>query len=71
MKKSVLLTSVFCIFIGLSLQADIPRPEHPKPQFKREAWMNLNGPWKFTFDQDLTGVVIYEDPDTAVFITGG
>ena len=24
-----------------------PRPEHPRPQFERDAWMNLNGPWTF------------------------
>jgi beta-galactosidase/beta-glucuronidase len=56
MKKTLILTLVFCLVTGASLQADIPRPEHPKPQFKREAWMNLNGPWKFAFDPELTGV---------------
>ena len=24
---------------------DIPRKRHPKPQFERAAWMNLNGTW--------------------------
>jgi hypothetical protein len=28
----------------------LPRPEHPRPIFKREPWINLNGPWRFTFD---------------------
>lgn len=28
----------------------IPRPEHPKPQFFRENWRNLNGEWEFEFD---------------------
>ncbi len=28
----------------------IPRPEYPRPQFVREAWKNLNGPWEFAFD---------------------
>ena len=23
----------------------VPRPEHPRPQFRRSAWINLNGPW--------------------------
>ena len=27
--------------------ADIARPEHPRPQFRRAAWFNLNGPWTF------------------------
>lgn len=28
----------------------IPRPEHPRPQFYRESWKNLNGYWDFDFD---------------------
>ena len=34
----------------------IPRPEHPRPQFVREAWMNLNGPWDFLFDFGNSGL---------------
>ena len=32
-----------------------PRPEHPKPQFKRESWQNLNGEWDFAFDFSKSG----------------
>jgi beta-galactosidase/beta-glucuronidase len=32
-----------------------PRPEYPRPQFAREAWVNLNGPWTFTFDAGKSG----------------
>lgn len=28
----------------------IPRPEHPRPQFLRDSWRNLNGTWDFDFD---------------------
>ena len=31
-------------------QKQIPRPEHPKPQFHRDTWLNLNGEWNFGFD---------------------
>jgi hypothetical protein len=32
----------------------IPLAEHPRPDFQREEWLNLNGPWDFQFDaQDL------------------
>lgn len=31
------------------------RPEHPNPQFYREAWENLNGEWEFSFDFGATG----------------
>ncbi len=34
----------------------IPRPEHPKPQFHRDTWLNLNGQWNFAFDFDVVGV---------------
>ena len=32
------------------------RLEHPKPQFMRENWMNLNGQWEFEFDFGNSGV---------------
>ena len=28
----------------------IPLPEHPRPDFERAAWVNLNGDWSFRFD---------------------
>jgi beta-galactosidase/beta-glucuronidase len=34
---------------------DIPRPEYPRPQFVRDSWLNLNGPWKFAFDFGMSG----------------
>lgn len=34
----------------------IPRPEHPRPQFVRENWMNLNGEWDFLFDFGNSGI---------------
>ena len=34
----------------------LPRPEYPQPQFQREEWMNLNGPWEFEFDDDNVGL---------------
>jgi len=36
--------------------AAIPRAEHPKPQFRRDAWMNLNGPWDFAMDPEGIGL---------------
>ena len=34
---------------------NLPRPEHPKPQFYRENWLNLNGKWAFEVDNNLCG----------------
>lgn len=33
-----------------------PRPEHPRPQFVREHWLNLNGVWEFEFDHADSGL---------------
>ena len=39
------------------------RCEHPKPQFQRDAWINLNGEWQFEIDRGNSGVArkLYED----------
>ena len=38
-----------------SAAAVIPLPEHPRPDFERADWVNLNGPWQFRFDKEDTG----------------
>lgn len=35
---------------------NIPRPEHPNPQFFRNSWLNLNGEWSFSIDNSKSGV---------------
>src|SRR2546427_10846257 len=30
--------------------AQIPLPEHPRPDFERAEWLNLNGRWRFALD---------------------
>ena len=35
--------------------ADVPRPEHPRPQLQRPTWMTLNGTWQFEIDQGDSG----------------
>ncbi len=39
------------------------RSEHPKPQFRRESWLNLNGEWQFEMDHGGSGKArkLYED----------
>ncbi len=34
----------------------IPLPEHPRPDFKRPQWINLNGTWEFKFDSNDIGI---------------
>jgi hypothetical protein len=33
----------------------LPRPEHPRPDLRRERWLSLNGPWRFACDPDADG----------------
>lgn len=33
-----------------------PLPEHPRPDFQRPNWVNLNGQWKFRFDPENSGL---------------
>ena len=33
----------------------VPRSEHPRPQFVREDWINLNGPWTCELDPGRSG----------------
>jgi beta-galactosidase/beta-glucuronidase len=38
------------------LASDVPRPEHPRPDFERKAWLNLNGEWQFAIDTQKSGL---------------
>src|SRR3712207_6938997 len=33
----------------------MPRPEYPRPKFRRSDWTNLNGQWAFAFDDEDEG----------------
>lgn len=35
--------------------ATYQRTEYPRPQFQRQSWLNLNGTWKFAFDDKNLG----------------
>jgi hypothetical protein len=35
---------------------EIPLPEHPRPDFMRPQWENLNGTWEFEFDDSDRGI---------------
>ncbi|MHC4691253.1 MAG: glycoside hydrolase family 2 protein [Planctomycetota bacterium] len=61
-KNTFIIHAVFCLLVaGASSSAfgaklPIPRSEHPKPQFKRNAWINLNGQWDFVMDHAVVGI---------------
>jgi hypothetical protein len=51
------LTGLILFFCSPLLQAQpIPLPEHPRPDFERAEWQNLNGLWQFEFDSLDEGV---------------
>jgi beta-galactosidase/beta-glucuronidase len=53
MKRSFLvLAAALCA----AAQQQMPRPEHPQPQFERDVWINLNGRWEFDFDDQNVGL---------------
>ncbi len=37
-------------------QPDVPRAEHPRPQFVRPDWLTLNGEWQFELDRSDSGL---------------
>ena len=39
-----------------SLHTPVPRPEHPRPDFQRPTFYNLNGAWQFAFDDEDAGL---------------
>ncbi|HTV03232.1 MAG TPA: glycoside hydrolase family 2 TIM barrel-domain containing protein [Luteitalea sp.] len=52
-----LALALACAPAGVLAQtAAVPRPEFPQPQFERKDWVNLNGPWRFAFDDGNTGL---------------
>jgi beta-galactosidase/beta-glucuronidase len=42
--------------MALPHPSELPRPEYPRPQFVRDAWLNLNGAWQFEIDRSDTGL---------------
>ena len=53
--RGLLLLAAFA-FVPAGSGAAVPRAEYPQPQFQREQWMTLNGPWEFEFDDANAGV---------------
>ena len=41
--------------LAAAAEPAVPLPEHPRPDFRRAAWVNLNGDWAFRFDPSASG----------------
>lgn len=42
---------------GVLLSQTMPLPEHPRPDIRRDPWVNLNGSWDLVFDPCDRGIV--------------
>ena len=51
-----ILFIVFWSSAALGETEPIPLAEHPRPDFQRAEWLNLNGRWRFRFDGDDAGL---------------
>jgi hypothetical protein len=54
----IVVISFFLFFVDhtvYSQEEQIPLPEHPRPDFWRSSWINLNGTWEFMFDEGNRG----------------
>jgi len=56
MRRAIALVVLVLLPRVLVGAADIPLPEHPRPDFERADWVNLNGPWNFRFDPRGLGI---------------
>jgi len=54
MNKTIPSLILLCLSC-LIAKADVPRPEHPRPDAFRENWLSLNGPWQFEIDHKGDG----------------
>ncbi|MFN8257173.1 MAG: glycoside hydrolase family 2 TIM barrel-domain containing protein [Bacteroidales bacterium] len=55
LKPYFLLLFLVSDFLSFAQSEEIPLPEHPRPDFMRNEWLNLNGWWKFSFDKADVG----------------
>ncbi len=44
-----------CLPVTAAGTSSIPRAEHPRPDFQRAQWLNLNGTWQFEVDEKGDG----------------
>ena len=54
-KRLVLMLLCLLVIKQSFSQQNIPLPEHPRPDFERSEWLNLNGNWAFEFDKKDEG----------------
>ena len=66
MKHLFTILALLALSIATAIAQSIPLPEHPRPDFERPDWINLNGTWQFTFNTER-GQYAAENDITAAF----
>lgn len=49
------VAGILFLLFACGARADVPRPEHPRPDAQRADWMTLNGEWQFEIDDASDG----------------
>lgn len=52
-RLAVGVVALYLVFVSWGDAETIPLPEHPRPDFERQQWINLNGEWEFRFDDSV------------------
>ena len=45
---------------GEALDREHPLPEYPRPQMKRDSYVNLNGVWRYAFTRESIRPLDYQ-----------
>ncbi len=56
MKTNYFLLLLFFAIFSCKNVVEIPLAEHPRPDFERAVWQNLNGYWQFQADSANVGL---------------
>lgn len=56
LRLSICICFLFLWVRILPAQTPVPLPEHPRPDWQRSNWLNLNGAWEFRFDKEDAGL---------------
>ena len=69
MKIQLLMILLIPFFLSCNKKENtgIPLPEHPRPNFERLVWQNLNGTWQFKPDSADVGLQENWQDQTAIF----
>ncbi len=63
--RTLIVSVAASILFSCGGKVPVPRAEHPRPDFERSQWINLNGTWEFRFDPKNEGLdENWQRPDT-------